>query len=376
MPSLRSDHLIVIAFRNLAASKIAHRAPALLLASLMAQDCAAQKFGITQDVDPSTVLGNDKCAECHQAEVNAWKESSHATDSFEYLTKPDAAKIAGKLGVASAQSESTCLTCHATQHSGGAAKFISCESCHNGAGGDSGWMTIHSNYGDGLDPKDKASREKETEANYKQRMENCAAAGMRRSENLYALAKNCLECHVVGSEELVNKGGHPTQSKGFEFFAWAQGEVRHNYQVDSKANAQAPTVWTSARFQPGRTVEGHLALMYVVGQLADLEVSLRNRSKATERGDFASLANDRIEDALGELEDILKKNSIPEVEPVVSAVSDVERQLKKITDEDAAMYGALADQVSQAGQTVASSYNGNDWTSIKLPRRAKGTAQP
>lgn len=352
---------------------------AVAVPGLPAQRCFGQDLGITQDVDPQTVLGSETCKECHQAEFAAWEKSSHATDSFAYLSKPDAGKIADKLGIASPLKEAACLTCHATQHAGGAFQHVSCESCHNGAGeksGQVGWLKIHSYYGKDLDPKDKGSRGQESEQNYQRRSELCEAAGMRRSENVYKLAKNCLECHIVGSEKLVNDGGHPTQSKGFEFFEWAQGEVRHNYQVDQSKNAEAPTVWTTARFQPGRTVEGHQQLMYVVGQLADLEVNLRNRSKATGRGDFADNANDRIEDCVKELEKITKSHEIPEIKNVLSSVSKVEKSLKDYTGNDAATYGALADQVQAAGEAVATSYNGNDWGSVKLPRRTKGDAQP
>lgn len=349
------------------------------LQALTFEVCFGQAFGITQDVDPKTVLGNDACVECHKAEVVAWQKSSHATDTFAYLSQPDAAKIAGKLGVASAVSESTCLTCHATQHASGVAQHVSCESCHNGAGdgnGHAGWLTLHSDYGSGLDAKDKSSRGKEVEANYKNRMEECAVAGMRRSENLYLLAKNCLECHVVGSEQLVNDAGHPSQSKGFEFFEWSQGEVRHNYQLDQGKNADAPTVWTSARFQPGRTVEGHLQLMYVVGQIADLEVSLRNRAKATKRGDFATLAIDRIEDSAKELGKIDGDHNIDGLKQVLAAVAKVAKNLKTLSGGDKATYTALADQVQAVGEKIATSENGNEWTKVKLPRRTKGDAQP
>jgi hypothetical protein len=336
----------------------------------------AADWTIAQDIDPSKVVGHKACAECHQSEVDAWEKSSHATKSWSLLEKGEAQKIAERLGIGNATADHRCTTCHGTQEKAGNLKAVSCESCHGAAGGESGWLEVHSFFGAGLDPKDKASREKEPEADYHKRHADCDRLGMRRSDNLYALAKNCFECHTVPNETLVNEGQHPTETKAFEMVEFSQGEVRHNFQLNQSENAAAPTLWTDARFTTeDRTVAGRRALMYVVGQLAACEVSLRSRATATRRGNFLKAANKRILDVQGNLEEIREKAAIKEIQDVLDALSSLKRSsLRKVSDQDSTTFGDLAKLVAQAGQQVASSYSGNDWGDVKVPKKTEGKA--
>jgi len=332
-------------------------------------------FEVAQDIDPSKVVGHKACVECHQSEVAAWERSPHATKSWELLEKGEAKKIAERLAISDPTADPRCTTCHGTQENeGGVLKAVSCESCHGAAGGDSGWLQVHNFFGADLDPKDRASREKETEADYHKRLAECDRLGMRRSDNLYALAKNCLECHTVPNETLVNEGQHPTETKAFEMVEFSQGDVRHNFQLNQAENAAAPTLWTSARFaSDNRTIEGRRALMYVVGQIAACEVSLRSRAMATGRGKFLTATNKRILKIQGNLEDIQEKSSIPEVQDVLKVLKPLKRSsLRKVADDDSVTFGRLADLVAQAGRQVASSYDGNDWGDVKVPKKTKG----
>ena len=285
-------------------------------------------------------------------------------------------KIAERLDISDATADPRCTTCHGTQQKAGNLKAVSCESCHGAAGGESGWLEVHNFFGVGLDPKDKASREKELEADYHKRLADCDRLGMRRSENLYALAKNCFECHTVPNETLVNAGQHPTETKAFEMVEFFQGEVRHNFQLNQAENAAAPTLWTDARFATDdRTAAGRRSLMYVVGQLAACEVSLRSRATATGRGKFLTATNKRILDIKGNLEDIHEEAAIKEVQDVLDALEPLKRSsLRKVTDQDPTTFGDLAKLAAQAGQQVASSYNGNDWGNVKVPKKTKGKA--
>jgi len=338
----------------------------------------AADWDIDQDIDPSKVVGQQACAQCHQAEVAAWEKSPHALKSWSLLEKGEAKEIAGRLGIGSPTADHRCTICHGTQQATSNLKAVSCESCHGAAGGESGWLEVHSFFGAGLDPKKSASREKETEADYHQRLAECDRLGMRRSDNLYALAKNCFQCHTVPSETLVNEGQHPTESKGFEMVEFSQGDVRHNFQLDQAKNAEAPTLWTDARFaSDGRTAAGRRTLMYVVGQLAACEVSLRSRATATKRGNFLKATNKRILKLKGNLEDIHaethKGAPIQEVQEVLKALKTLKRSsLRKVAAQDSTTFGDLADLVAQAGQKLASSYNGNDWGEVKVPKKAKG----
>jgi len=347
---------------------------ALLSVLILGSAASAADWDIAQDIDPDKVVGHKACAECHQAEVAAWEKSPHALKSWSLLEKGEAREIAERLGIGSAMADSRCTTCHGTQQKASNLKAVSCESCHGAAGGESGWLEVHNSFGAGLDPKDPASREKETEADYHQRLADCDRLGMRRSENLYALAKNCFECHTVPNETLVNEGGHPTETKAFEMVEFSQGAVRHNFQLNQAENAEAPTLWTGARFAAdGRTAAGRRSLMYVVGQLAACEVSLRSRATATGRGNFLKATNKRILDIKGNLEDLHEQAAIQEVQDVLDALKPLKRSsLRKVTDQDPATFVDLAELVAQAGQQVASSYNGNDWGDVKVPKKTKG----
>lgn len=331
----------------------------------------AQDWSIEQDIDPAKVVGADACVKCHESEVAGWKLSSHYLKAHGLLEQKEAETIAKSMNVTDLMSDKRCTTCHGTQQEKdgqfSVITAVSCESCHGAAGGEPGWLDVHASYGKNGDTE--LTREEESKEDLVARLAKCDALGMRRSENLYALAKNCFECHIVSSEELVNDSKHPAGSETIEFVSWAQGEVRHNFRLDPKVNAVAPTLWTNSRLAEGRTEEGHRKLMYVVGQLADLEVSLRNRAKATGRGNFLTSINKRITDAQKELGKIAKSGPVPELDDLPTASRS---QLRRAKDGDTERFNDLADKIEKIGMNIASTKNGNDWGDIGVPDNAKG----
>ena len=152
-------------------------------------------------LNPAHVMGANSCTECHEKEVDAWRKTQHFS-TFKTLEDSDEANdIADLLGVDDLTTDSLCVECHFTLQKKGARvsaiSGISCESCHGAA---KDWIKEHN--------KENVPRA--------QRQAAAEKAGMIYPEDLYAVARNCYDCHVVRHEELVNKGGHPAFSKDFE----------------------------------------------------------------------------------------------------------------------------------------------------------------
>ncbi len=332
---------------------------------------------------PEIVVGRDYCKICHQSEFDAWEHSSHNLNAWKLLDHPKAAGFAKALGVTNLKGNSACTQCHGTQIKRGDEFIInqgnSCESCHGGAGGKDGWFRHHFQFGVGrkVDRNTKMAdlmmdRLKETAEHRASRDAACKAAGLNRSADAFEIAQNCLNCHLVPNEKLV-AAGHPISTR-FEFVEWSQGEVRHNFLLDRSKNAESPTNWLDAhRNGEGRTVEARKRLMFVVGQLADLEVSLRCRSMAssTKRGTMGDEANDRILDVKDELEDL----EFDDLKPVLVIVDDMDKSsLREITDGDQRLYTAAAAAVAKAAKAFAAAQKDGSKLpdSIDVPSKAKG----
>lgn len=333
-----------------------------------------------QTVPPEKVFGRQACQVCHASEAAAWEQSSHNKKAWSLLDHPKAAGFAKALGVTDIKGDSLCTQCHGTQQNKAGKLTIaegnSCESCHGGAGGADGWLFKHFDFGTGRRPTSNskideflADRAKESPAHRAARDQAVKATGMNRSADAFELASNCLQCHLVPNEKLV-EAGHPMSTR-FEFVEWAQGEVRHNFLLDAKTNAEVPTNWSDRN--PGGTADGRKRLMFVAGQLADLEVSLRNRAKVTEtkRGSLGDEANDRILDLQEELAD----HGIDDLKPVLSALAGIDKgSLKDITPTDAATYTKAADAVAAGAKSfVAAHLDGSGLPdSVDIPSKAKG----
>jgi hypothetical protein len=154
--------------------------------------------------DPEKIVGAQPCGECHQSELRTWKETRHNTGFKTMHRKESAEKIAGAMGFHLIKRESLCLKCHYTaqveRDQLKAISGVSCESCHGAA---SDWIKIHNNYGG-----KESTYENETSEHKAQRIAQSKEAGMRRPSELYEVAANCYQCHLVPHEKLVNVGGH------------------------------------------------------------------------------------------------------------------------------------------------------------------------
>ncbi|MDC0934889.1 multiheme c-type cytochrome [Pirellulales bacterium] len=327
---------------------------------------------LAQDGAPLPV-GSQACSKCHESEFKACQASPHAAAAYKNLSHDKAPEFARAMGVTGSLDQSMCADCHSTDPPGAAIKGVSCEACHNPAGPkDRGWFWPHCSQeikftGDGHLPIEL--RKLETEQQRAQRLAEVDKLGMNRTEDVYDIAKNCLSCHTVPNERLVNSG-HPT-SKRFELVRWSQGSIRHNFGLDQATNAECPTLWLNAiPARPNRSPENRKKLMFVAGQLADLEVSLRARARASD-GEFGKAFNARIDDAIDELEDV---NHIPEVQQAIGAVSNVDRRrLRDFGPGDAQFFEKAADGIAvAAAKFVKNHQDGDHLGEVKTPRRTEG----
>lgn len=342
-----------------------------------------------QDViDPERVVGRESCAKCHDRELEAWAESAHAKAAYSKLETGTAEKFGEELGIDDVTTDAMCLSCHGTRRvdDGGAMvieKGNSCESCHGAAGGDDGWFEIHGDYGHPYEDMDdliaQRLENKETPDHRRERFTKCFQAGMNTSNDVMAIVKNCLQCHAVPIAELVEIG-HPTSEK-FEFVEWAQGEVRHNFLLDRDTNAESPSGWLALR--KGSTAENRKRLMFVVGQLADLEFSLRTRARIDDENDLLDLTVERVENAVDELDDIneamedddnLEDEEQEMFSDLFEEMEDIVDDIEDIEDGDNEKYTDAANRVAEVAFEFVKAFPDGSRIpeDIEAPDKAKG----
>jgi hypothetical protein len=328
--------------------------------------------------DPAGVVGAWKCIDCHRSEFMAWRSSKHATTVFDDLrVNPNSQAYAQALAIdpSDIARSSICTNCHATRQRDRAGQLhilggVSCESCHNAAGGEDGWLNRHSVYGYlGVGRKD------ETPAHYQSRTMACQKAGQYRSSDIYQLAKACFQCHIVGDERLVNDSNHKPGSQEFDFVNWTLGEVRHNFLLDQSRNSEAPTLWADARRKSVKqAAEERRRLMFVLATLADLEVSLRLRSDATADGRFSKSLNDRIQAAHELLLGIRELAPITEFDDLQESLGATIQNLNDVSDDTKAACIAAADQVASAAVSFAQAHDGSQLGALDdvIPNQLRG----
>jgi len=251
------------------------------------------------EYDPSLIRGATACANCHPTAVTHWEGTAHfkvfsGTDSAPAMhRRPKTKAILGNLGMRSAK-RGVCVDCHFTmQHLPGkkrarAISGPSCESCHGASGN---WIEIHGVYGNDA-AGGKATIETEIASHKIERLANADNNGMIRTNNIYAIAENCFQCHTVPNEELVNVGGHKAGSD-IVFSDWLNNNIQHNFLYSNGAeNRGAPRDFDIQKRQTKNRV---------VGLLVDLEYSLRGLAKATSEGTYATAMQNRIDTAINNL---------------------------------------------------------------------------
>lgn len=312
----------------------------LFLAILPLSIVFSSAFGL--EINHSEIMGADECGECHKDEVKVWRQTKHYR-TFNELSRRDKAKeIARKMGVKRIKKDSACMNCHfLNKEEAGElvpTSGIACESCHSPA---KNWINVHNDFG-GKDVK----KEDESPEHKIKRLAAIKQTSMIRPRDIYNLAKNCYQCHLVPNEKLVNVGGHKAGSK-FELVAYSQGDNRHNFvrSADGKKNIES----SAARKR----------ILYIVGQALELEHSLRGVAKATQKAKYAVTMAKRVKISSNKLTKINSKLELPEIKQMLDAT-----KAAKLTLNNEAKLSAAADSVAYAAQVLSKKYDGVNFESI------------
>lgn len=295
------------------------------------------------ELDPAKVVGSQKCGECHKYEAEAWKLTPHFTTFDSMHRSPEGQKIATALGIKRVKSESLCLTCHYTVQKKGAEaepiSGVSCESCHGAA---QDWVNVHNDK--------KVSRE--------ERRTKSAATGMIRPEDMYAVAANCFQCHLVPNEKLVNVGGHTAGTPGFELVAWSQGMVRHNFLTPDGSEGKVNKEDDANRKR----------LMFATGAILDLEYSLRGVASATEKATYGITMAQRAAATRKKLEEIQKAAPTDELAQIITVANAAALKLN-----NKAPLEEAADKVAELGKKFGQTVTGDKLAGLDpmLPKAAQ-----
>ncbi len=300
------------------------------------------------EIDPAKVVGSQKCGECHKYEVEAWKTTPHFSTFDSMHRSPEGQKIATALGIKRIKSDSLCLTCHYTVQKKGAEaepiSGVSCESCHGAA---LDWVNIHNDK--------KISKE--------ERRTKSAAAGMIRPEDIYAVAANCYQCHLVPNEKLVNVGGHTAGTPGFELVSWSQGMVRHNFLMpngdEGKVNREDDV--------------NRRRMMFATGAILDLEYSLRGVASATEKATYGITMAQRAALMRKKLEAIQKVAPTDEMAQIITIGNAAALKLN-----NKAPLEEAADKVAELGKKFGQNVTGDKLAGLDavLPKPEQYRGKP
>ena len=291
--------------------------------------------------DPEKIVGSDECVDCHGESHSIWEETTHYKTYEELAAGWDGTEIAGKMDVDDIENaEAICVTCHFTvKDDDGFQEVISgisCESCHGAA---KDWLELHAEYpGDG--PESESPEQKQ------ERLAASEAAGMILPRNIHGIASNCLGCHTVPQEDLVNVGEHPAGSDDFELMSWSQGEIRHNvYWNKGESNAEA---------SPERK-----RLLFIIGRATDLQLSLQALAKASEAGKYFDAMKARVENAVAALEKINAAAPAPEIDAMLKAAQGASLELGAVDK-----LPAVADAVSAGIDKFAQNHDGSGLAAV------------
>lgn len=290
--------------------------------------------------DPTKIMGSESCGNCHKREFTAWQQTHHNKTWDDLHRRPSAKVIADKMGVQRIKSEGACVQCHYTSQGTGAdlkpIAGVSCELCH---GASKDWVKLHN-------VKATQTKAKET--------------GYIGPDDVYALASNCFQCHTIPNEKLVNTSGHAAGSP-IELVSWSQGEVRHHFLSGAK---NLPNT------------QDRLRMLYVVGQIVDLEYSMRGVAKSTEKAIYAVNMAKRVVAAKTKMKAIVAVLPKDELKEILATADGVALKLN-----NEAALTAAADKISAIAKKVSSTYKGSDLAAvdpqIPPPAEYKGpVAQP
>ncbi len=301
---------------------------------------------------PEKVMGTEECAECHEDEVFIWKKTRHFKTFHETARRSKGREIAKDMKVRNPTTSKLCGKCHFTQQLvNGKIKAISgvsCESCHGAA---KDWMDIHSDYG-GKDVK----RDAETAEHKIERTKQSLAAGMIKPENIYALAKNCLQCHLVPHETLVNNSKHKAGSE-FELVTWSQGRNRHNFHRSDSGKENIESDQNRKR------------ILYITGQLVEMELVLHALSKATKEDKYSKAIIERAYEIKQRVTTIAKQLQSKEIFKLIDIFNTAE-----LTINQGEALIQIATKISPLIEQFTSNHDGKDWEILDslIPSENKG----
>ncbi len=306
---------------------------------------------------------DNNCATCHALEHEAWLHTRHYATFKDRHRSPKAKTVLANMGQRSMKRAGQCRQCHYTNIVKPNGKLsatwgASCESCHGPA---KDWNDIHNKVGG--DPNGQTIQwgegKKGSPAARGARLKVAEAKGMIHSSRIYDIATNCFGCHTVPNEQIVNTGQHLASSQEFELVSWSQGEIRHSFATSAGA-PDAPTNRPATANQRRR--------LYLVGQMVDLEYSLRNIAGVKETGGtFHQAMIERVNRARGNLTQALGAVNVPELSAAVNAVP-------ASVDTSTSISAGLANQLGAASQTFVQKYDGSGLGGIDslIPTSVKG----
>lgn len=312
--------------------------------------------------DPARTMGAKSCIRCHRSEYLGWLTTKHYQSGKKIAEfAGNTEKYAKELGITQETlGASVCASCHVTPQTDGQGKIevisgVSCESCHGGSGGQDGWLNRHAVYGPNV-----TRFANETQEHRDERIQFCEEKGMVRAANEYAIAKNCVQCHIVSNEKLVN-AGHPAGSEGFEVVGWSIGESRHNFHEDQSVNAKGPSLWQAVvKLETGTAgdIAARKRIKFIVGNLVNLETSLAAIANAKEGdSDYVGANIERAAlagEILGGTLDALEDDAPDELGEAMEAYEGAEIEDADFTEEDARKSaGEAAKSIGEIARKIA-----------------------
>jgi len=283
--------------------------------------------------DASQIKGPNECVECHKHSGSVWEKTPHATTITDMPRSEEGRDIAKKMGIRRIKSESLCLDCHSTAvPKEGKLKPISgvsCESCH---GASEPWLKRHGEFSGKKEGEESAEE-------IASRWAECESAGMLRAGMILEIARNCVSCHVVPDEKLVNVGGHSSGSD-FELVSWSQGVIRHNN-------------WYSKGTENKIASKERQRVLYVVGTLVELETTLRCLATASTSARYAKKNARRVDHLRKRLAAIAAATPVNSVVAANEAVTSLRLVLSNRKE-----ISSAADAVQAASEKFVDEHDG------------------
>lgn len=264
----------------------------------------------------TNVIGINACASCHEQETESLKLSPHWNSWFDIRNRKKSDIISKNMSVKfGLKKADICHNCHYSSHQVNqsilSVSGISCEKCHGPA---KEWIGSH---------RDSADRT------------SLANAGMIIHQNAYVMASTCYSCHALSNEELVNIGGHQSNS-AFDLVAWSRGQHGEPMQPDD------------------------VRKMFVVGAVVRAEHALRSLAQVTVEGRYKKSAQAEVLKAYDAIDLINNELGLQELDKVISLLASEDGEPVKITNLN---IDDMISVIEEQGKSL-NRYSGSDWKAI------------